>query len=203
MKKITFLPFLMVLIWGQLAFSQTTNPWSNKGLTEKNSRVKPERKTIPNKYKVFTLDIQALKSKLALAEKRDANNNLSKTLLLDFPFDDGNTETFSIERVSVLAPSLELKYPEIRSYYGVSRKNPLNKIYISMDPGGFTGLITGDKTIYIDPYNFRNNGNDYIVYDRSDCVRNPGDTFVCNADVDTKIIDAATHSNVAAKCHRQ
>ncbi|MDI1256705.1 MAG: M12 family metallo-peptidase, partial [Flavobacterium sp.] len=199
MKKITFLSLLVTLVWGQISFSQSTNTWQSKGQSELTRSVKPNRKTVPTKYKVFTLDNTTLRAKLALASKRDENNNLATTVLLDFPFDDGSTETFSIERVSVLAPSLESKYTEIRSYYGVSRKNPLNKIYITMDPGGFTGLITGEKTIYIDPYNFKNNGDDYIVYDRSNCIRNPNDPFVCNADVDTKIIDAATSSNITAR----
>ena len=197
MKKITFLSLLVALVWGQVTFSQSTNMWSNKNQSERTAGIKPNRKTIQNKFKVFTLDIPALKSKLALAAKRDDNNNLGSTLLLDFPFEDGSIETFSIERVSVLAPELEAKYPEIRSYYGVSRKNSLNKIYISMDPGGFTGLITGEKTIYIDPFNFQNNGNDYIVYDRMDCSRSAQDIFTCNTETKIDLIDEAPINSAA------
>ncbi|WP_291082899.1 reprolysin-like metallopeptidase [Flavobacterium sp. BFFFF1] len=143
----------------------------------------PDRKTIPEKYNVVTLDIPTLRSQLGRAVKRDDNNNLPFAVQIDFPLEDGSTETFNIERVSVLHPDLEAKFTEIRSYFGVSAKNPLNKIFISMDPGGFTGLITGEKTIYIDPYNFRNNGNDYIVYDRSEASRDPENPFICMADM--------------------
>jgi len=76
----------------------------------------------------------------------------------------------------------------------VSTKNPLNKIYISTSPEGFTGIITGNKTIYIDPVS-KNDTSNYIVYDRKDCDRNPDDTFVCNAVMEETINNTKSASN--------
>ncbi|AWA31310.1 hypothetical protein HYN48_15090 [Flavobacterium magnum] len=198
MKKSTLLAILASILFAPLCFSQTINPWQSKSGAA--SMKRPDRKTVPDKYKIYTLDLQAIRSELSHAVKRDEHNNLSAAVKIDFPREDGTTETFNIERVSVLHPDLEKTYTDIRSYYGVSARNPLNKIYISMDQGGFTGLITGEKTIYIDPYNFRNNGNDYIVYDRADCSKDPENPFICNADMkelDINLADGAPTPSTA------
>jgi trimeric autotransporter adhesin len=101
---------------------------------------------------------------------------------MDFPLEDGTMETFTVEKISVLHPDLEAKYPEIQSFYGVSTKNELNKIYMSISPSGFNGLITGEKSIYIDPIE-RNNTIDYIVYNKKDYTKNRQDVFTCGAEI--------------------
>lgn len=198
MKKITYL-ILFFLIFSNLTFAQSINNWQIKNGSEvSKTRTKIERKTIPSKYKVLSLDFKSLQTNLKSASKRSQNNKLATTLLLDFPNEDGTMESFSMEKTSVLAPELEAKYPEIQSFYGVSTKNPLNKIYISTSPEGFTGLITGDKTIYIDPVS-KNDSSNYIVYDRKDCSKNPDDNFVCNAIMDeaASTVKNATNAKTA------
>lgn len=184
MKKNYFLLTLLVLLFHQVSLAQSINNWQLKGSSD-NSRAinKPERKNIPLKYKVFSLDFKTLKSNFKSAAKRDNNNRLASAVILDFPLANGKVESFLIEKTSVLHPDLEAKFPEIQSFYGVSQKNPLNQIYISISPEGFTGLITGERTIYIDPFS-KNNVTDYIVYDRADFERSSTDSFVCNTEMD-------------------
>ncbi|MDO8316346.1 MAG: M12 family metallo-peptidase, partial [Flavobacterium sp.] len=200
MKKNYLIAFFTILLFNQFSFAQSINNWQIKNESESSRTTsKPERKIIPNKYKVFSLDFKSLKTNFKSASKRDTNNKLVTTLLLDFPLDNGTTESFMIEKTSVLHPDLEAKYPEIQSFYGVSKKNPLNKIYISMSPEGFTGVITGEKTIYIDPYS-KNDVNNYIVYDRTDYERSPNDSFVCHTEMDkdvTKTSSSTAKSNNA------
>ena len=195
MKKITYLSFFIVVLINQLSIAQSINNWQLKKESEvSKTRLKIDKKNIPSKYKVMSLDFKSLQNNLKSASKRTQNNKLATTLLLDFPNEDGTMESFSIEKTSVLAPELEAKYPEIQSYYGISTKNPLNKIYISTSPEGFTGLVTGDKTIYIDPAS-KNDVSNYIVYDRKDCSRNPDDSFVCNAIMDEAISTTKNTTN--------
>ncbi|WP_426064108.1 reprolysin-like metallopeptidase [Flavobacterium sp. DSP2-3-1] len=195
MKKITLITFFFISLCYQFSAAQSINNWKVKNSSELSKTVsKPDRKIIPNKYKVFSLDFKSLKTNFKSASKRGQNNKLATTLLLDFPLENGTTESFLIEKTSVLHPDLEAKYPEIQSFYGVSKKNPLNKIHISISPEGFTGVITGEKTIYIDPYS-KNDVNDYIVYDRTDYERGPDDSFVCNAIIDETINNTKLSSN--------
>ena len=198
MKKNYLIAFFTILLFNQYSFAQSINNWQIKSDSQTSKTItKPERKIIPNKYKVFSLDFKSLKTNFKSASKRDQNNKLTSTLVLDFPLDNGTTESFLIEKTSVLHPDLEAKYPEIQSFYGVSKKNPLNKIYISMSPEGFTGVITGEKTIYIDPYS-KSDVNNYIVYDRTDYERSSNDGFVCHTEMDedvTKLTSSTSKTN--------
>lgn len=195
MKKTTLLTFFLIFLFYQFSTAQSINNWNVKSGSQLSKIASaPDRKIIPKEYKVFALDFKSLQINLKTASKRDQDNKLGTTLLLDFPLDNGTTESFIIEKTNVLHPDLEAKYPEIQSFYGVSKKNPLNKVYISMSHEGFTGVITGEKTIYIDPYS-KNNVNDYIVYDRTDYDRSPNDPFVCNTIMDETINNAKLSSN--------
>ena len=177
MKKITLLGILAFLLVPQLSMSQSINNWVEKKETEISTNLK--RETVPNKYKTFRLDINALKSNLKNAVIRDDHNNLSHTALVSFPFSNGQTETFIVEKVNVLHPDLGAKYPEIQSYLGRSIDNRLNTIHFSIYNDEFRGLITGERTIYIDPYAKKDVEN-YIVYNRSDFDRKSDDNFACN-----------------------
>ncbi|WP_165930272.1 fibronectin type III domain-containing protein [Flavobacterium sp. GT3P67] len=199
MKKITCLAFLFFLLFCQFSIAQSINNWQIKEESKISKTIsKPDKKIIPSKYKIFSLDFKSLKTNLSFASKRSQNNKLTTTLLLDFPLENGTTESFSVEKVSTLHPDLEAKYPDIQSFYGVSRKNPLNKIYISMSPEGFTGLITGEKTIYIDPF-AKNDTKNYIVYDRKDCTKNLTDGFVCNTVMDEQLTSSISSGAKGAK----
>lgn len=195
MKKNYLIAFFTILLLNQFSFAQSINNWHIKSDSQTSKTIsKLERKIIPNKYKVFSLDFKSLKTNFKSASKRDQNNKLASTLVLDFPLENGTTESFLIEKTSVLHPDLEAKYPEIQSFYGVSKKNPLNKIYISMSPEGFTGVITGEKTIYIDPYS-KSDVNNYIVYDRAEYERSSNDGFVCHTEMNETINNAKTAAN--------
>lgn len=183
MKKFTCLT-VFLLFFTVATFAQSINNWSiTKESSVSKTKLKIDKKNIPSKYKVLSLDFKSLQSNLKSASKRNKNNKLATTLLLDFPNESGTMESYNIEKTSVLAPELEAKYPEIQSFYGVSTTNPLNKIYISTSPEGFTGVITGTKTVYIDPVSKSDNSS-YMIYDRKDCSKSQDDGFVCNAVMD-------------------
>lgn len=58
---------------------------------------------------MLSLDFKSLQTNLKSASKRTKDNKLTSTLLMDFPFEDGTMESFSLEKTSVLAPELEAK----------------------------------------------------------------------------------------------
>ncbi len=200
MKRIPYLLLIIIIFFKQVSFAQSTNNWLVKKESEAlKTRLKIDKKNIPSNYKVFSLDFKSLKSNFKTATINTTGKKTKTPLLMDFPLEDGTMETFSIEKISVLHPDLEAQYPEIQSFYGVSEKNPLNKIYISISPSGFNGLITGEKSIYIDPVE-RNSTSDYIVYDKKNYIKNPDEVFICNADMNqfstTKTTSTAKTTNV-------
>lgn len=206
MKKFTYLLLIIILFFNHRSFAQSINNWqATKESEVSKTRLKIDKKNIPSKYKVYSLDFKSIKSNFKTATINTTGKKTKAPLLMDFPNEDGTMETFSIEKISVLHPDLEAQYPEIQSFYGVSEKNPMKTIYISISPSGFNGLIKGEKTIYIDPIE-RNNTSDYIVYNKKDYIHNPDEVFTCDAHIDeletdktnstTKTISTAKTTNL-------
>jgi len=190
MKKCTYLSLLLSIIVFQFSTAQSINNWTVKNTAEASkTRLKIDKKNIPSKYKLLSLDFKSLQTNLKSASKKSQNSKSAPAMLLDFPLEDGTMETFSVEKISVLHPDLEAKYPDIQSFYGVSTKNALNKIYMSISESGFNGLVTGEKSIYIDPVE-RNNTIDYIVYNKKDYTKNRQDVFTCGADMPDEDLNA-------------
>lgn len=178
MKKNLLITFFLSLVFSQNLLSQSSNLWKVKG--ENDRQLVLSRKNTVKKFKSLELNFDLLKQKLQGATSRETSNPV-QTVLIQFPLENGKFEDFEIEKTNVLHPDLEAKFPEIQSFYGVSKQNALNKIYISISPEGFTGLIAGQKTIYIDPVS-KGNTTQYIVYDRTDCERNATDGFMCHTE---------------------
>lgn len=70
-------------------------------------------------------------------------------------------------------------FPNIHSYYGYSDTS-LNKIYFTITPQGFRGVITGESILYMDPFS-KVTPDDIMVYNRRDLVRTDL-SFECHTD---------------------
>src|SRR5690606_18734584 len=110
MKKQLFLLFcLMISLSG---FSQK-NFWEKS--TKENSLPiqRVQRTTIPDKFEVFTLDLQSFKAELLQAPKRELANSISN-IILNFPNAEGEFESFRIYEASIMHPDLQAQFPDIR-----------------------------------------------------------------------------------------
>jgi len=102
----------------------------------------------------------------------DATEMREQTIQLPLP--DGTTETFEISINKLLPEQLSSKYPDIRSYTGVSIDDPHRKVYLDITHLGMHALISGSgPTIYIDPYR-KNEKEVYGSYYRKDAIRSHG-----------------------------
>ena len=169
------------------------NPQFFKEVSESSLQTKSSvaRTLKPSAYKVFSLNLEGLTNDVKSVGNR-INSRLSQKIVT-FPNDKGNSESFAIYDSEVMHPELQAKYPQIRSYFGVSKENPLNKVYFTITPQGLRGIIKGEKTIYIDPYK-KGDSKNYIIYDRSNLSRDLTEDWRCYADdlvseaVDSKTI---------------
>ena len=131
MKKITLTLFLSMICF--VCYSQT-NLWRKIKLnpSEAKSYVKNLHK---DKYQIFSLDYNTLKSKLVDAPLRtDPTSKFS--VVVNFPDAKGNMERFNIFETSVLAPAIAVKHPNIKTYIGFSLDNPGARIRFSVTPQG-------------------------------------------------------------------
>jgi len=113
------------------------------------------------KYKIFTLNINAFKSEL----KKSITSKSSP--IISFPNQYGELETFSVAETQVLAPHVAAKFPNIKTYIGYGIDNPGSRIRFSVSPQGVQTM-----TSYVDkPVVFTvpqgKNTTSYISYDKS------------------------------------
>ncbi|WP_254712470.1 reprolysin-like metallopeptidase [Polaribacter pectinis] len=170
-KILFFLTFLMFFSsFGEINAQQL---WSELNKQD-NSILESEilqKKNFPSTYKLFALDITALKSELALQSRN------SETII-ELPNSKGGLSKFKIKETSNFDEELASKFPMIKSYSAQGIEDPTAVAKISIGVDGFHAIVFSgkEKTMYIDPYS-KNNQN-YILYKRND-VTNADDNFTC------------------------
>lgn len=163
--RIYLLLFSFIFAFSQFGFSQQNNFWQ-----ETAEAVIPTQKTYkeyqaPVEEKYFKLDFENLKKTLKNAPMERSNKG--SQLVVAFPFDDGHLENFLVSESPVMAPGLAAKYPNIKTYNGISLDNPLHSIRFDQTPRGFHASIhTPEGKIYIDPYT-AGKGDFVMVYNTS------------------------------------
>ena len=177
MKK-TPLQFMVIALLC-LNFSLAQSIWRQVDVNEVQTKIgKGTKEQFPSSYNLYNFSFSNLKNQLALAPEENFDLTNSVGASVSFPFEDGHVEDFNMKRVYYMHKDLNALYPEIQSYVGVSRQNPLHKIYISLSADNFYGVINGEKIIYLDPY--KRGESDYvIVYNRKNFNKATDDDFSC------------------------
>lgn len=145
------------------------NHWSKSRTADIPKENLSPRWVTPKSYELFNLNIDQLKKDLANAPQRFSNN---ENLIMKFPDSEGNIKNYVVQEASVMAPELQAKFPEIKSYVGWEKSNPLNSIRFSVTPS--TGInimyFEGNEVSYLDPYT--KDLSTFILYKRKDLPPN-------------------------------
>jgi len=156
---------ILMLFFANLLFAQQRNFWAR---TSETARNKAEvRKSAPDKQKVFTLELGAFKDDLKRAPRREDFKGRSNFKVI-FPDGNGYMETYLVKEASVMHPDLARKYPQNRSYVGVSEKDGTKRIRFSVNKLGLNAMIRDVKggIQYIEP--LTRDKRTYSVFFRSD-----------------------------------
>ncbi len=134
------------------------------------------RDSHPTEFKLFTLNMNELKSQLAQAPSRN-NIGQESNVILAFPNSDGEMKRYTIYEASVMDPALAVKHPEIQSYVGLGIDDPTARIRFSTTIFGLhTMTLSGvDGATFIDPYS--KDLNYYMVFNKSNLTTTK--TFKC------------------------
>lgn len=124
-----------------------------------------QRLSQPKQFKLYNLNLEKLNNALANAPERFSQN---EGLVLKFPDSNGNFVDYVVQEASVLAPELQAKYSEIRSYVGYQKSNPSSTIRFSVTPTDGINIMYFDKgdVSYMDTYS--QDKQTYIVYKKAD-----------------------------------
>lgn len=173
MKKPLFL--LFCLFFSFSGFAQK-NFWEKIDKENSLPIQRVQRTTIPEKFDVFTLDLQSFKTELLQAPKREKSNAISN-VILNFPNAEGEFESFRIYEASVMHPDLQAQFPDMKSYIGVGVENRTAMVRFSTTLFGVHAMLfASDREVnYIDTYT--EDLNQYIVYSRKNIQ--PSSTFEC------------------------
>ncbi|EAS19429.1 conserved hypothetical protein [Flavobacteria bacterium BBFL7] len=170
-KLVLILTFLSVSV----SFSQGVI-WENFSKDGLPSVTDSQRPIQPSTYAVYHINPDVLVEKLDGAVDRFSGGS---SISVDFPIGDDQFETFNVYDAGAMETQLMTDFPNIHSYYGYSDTS-LNKIYFTITPQGFRGVITGESIIYMDPFS-KVMPDDIMIYDRRDLVRTDL-SFECHTD---------------------
>lgn len=145
-----------------------------------------DRASVPSQYHLFSLDLPALKAKLATAPLRGGKQ--SSSVIVQFPDGNGQLKSFKVYEAPVMQPGLAAKYPDSKSYVGQGVDNPSDVIRFSITRYGLhTMLSSSEGTAYTDPYT--KDGLVSISYKRASVTPR---TFRCD------VTEVAKKNNVPA-----
>ncbi|MDW5287192.1 reprolysin-like metallopeptidase [Formosa sp. PL04] len=196
MKKLFLL--LIVSLHVSFIFGQnTSNFWKNVS-NERVASATIGRKTQPEKFKVFQLDLDAFKTALKQAPLSDNRRN-SAGMILDFPMSDGSFQQFEVTESSIMGPKLSAKFPMIKTYkaIGIDDKTATMRFSVTQNGLHVFSLSGQRSSVFIDPYTVE--GEKYMVYNRSDLGIDTQD-FECLTDdnIDLKSLKTDLGSQISS-----
>lgn len=136
-------------IGGQSLYAQSF--WKKTKITERNV-IESKRNIGADYSNAYLLDISQLKSALQAAPVSKTGIATSSTVIIDIPGLDGKFERYSVYETSNMAPELAARFPEIKSYRGISVKDPEKRISFSLSPKGIKMILfSNQKPVVIEP----------------------------------------------------
>lgn len=133
-----------------LSFSQTEKAWSQvkSNNVKKNKNV--ERDNFPQDFKLFSLNIDPLRSELFST----IENKTKKTTIISLPNFDGKIEQFEVFEASNFDAELQAQFPEIRAYSGKGITDKYATLKLSISPQGIQTMIfrTDKENEFIEAY---------------------------------------------------
>ncbi|WP_299889105.1 reprolysin-like metallopeptidase [uncultured Lacinutrix sp.] len=176
MKKITLrglfnkILLLSLLFSVSQSFSQITRDskriWTKTNNNELQRDAKVHRSSQPTEFQLYSLNLQALKSRLVNAPMRGDVVASKSPVKITFPNAVGEFETFSIIETPAMEDELARKMPMIKAYAGQGVEDPSATIRFTVTQLGLhTMTLSGTKRAwYIDPYT--EDRVNYIVYSK-------------------------------------
>ncbi|MBB4805037.1 subtilisin-like proprotein convertase family protein [Chryseobacterium defluvii] len=165
MKRFLFISALLAPILGFAQWSKT----ELRSQAVKKSQEKLEFSAL------YNLDVEKLKNSLKDAPSRSSSQ---KGIIISIPGVNGKVERFRVWEFSNMAPELQAKYPDIRSYVGTGVDNPSAYLRFSLSPVGFSSMISrGGISEYIEPYT--DDRAVYAVFDSNARKNQPKEPFEC------------------------
>ncbi|MEP1487957.1 MAG: reprolysin-like metallopeptidase [Algibacter sp.] len=130
-----------------------------------------------NKTQFYELDANSLKQKIAKATSKNELNKNSHTVI-EIPNLNGDLESFEVYETSVFSPELAAKYPNIKSFTGMSTDGKGSRLRMSTSPSGIQTMISYVDKPHVFMQQTSRGSNQYLLYDNN-AKQNISKTFTC------------------------
>lgn len=175
-KNLSF--FTLAFFCFSITFAQS-GMWRPINESEARS-AKVNRSTIPSTFRLYALNVQAMRNALAAAPVRGQSSGRSN-VIIELPNAGGGFDHFRVTETPIMEPALAVKYPMIKSYAAQGIEDPTAIARFSVTQFGLHSMTLSalKSTAFIDPYTV--DTQNYIVYDRALLTR-PLNDFECLTD---------------------
>lgn len=126
------------------------------------------RDIVPTRFVAYRIDQESIRQVLSNAPDESLQPLNESSTLLHVGLADGTMDIFKMVEYRMMEDELRVKYPEIKTYRGISVSDPYRTIRADWTNNGFRAVIRDrNGTMYIDPFQ-RNDRDHRIVYFRRD-----------------------------------
>ena len=127
-----------------------------------------QRDIIPALYKTYQINADDVYRVLWSAPEESNLDIALSTAILNVGLADGKTDQFRMVRYDMMEKGLAEKYPNLRTFRGISVSNPFRTIRADWTTDGFRAVIRDEEgAMFIDPLQ-RNDVSHRIVYFKKD-----------------------------------
>ncbi|WP_435135258.1 reprolysin-like metallopeptidase [Formosa sp. A9] len=197
----------MVTLFVQNIHAQN-NYWTKSSETGLQSE-RTNRKTHPEIYQIFKLDLPAFKATLRNTPLASAKGVKTGTVV-EFPMPDATFQKFSVTEAPIMQSKLAAKFPMIKTYKAVGIDDKTATMRFSVTPFGLHVFSLSGKrsSLFIDP--FTTDGKQYMVYERAS-IQGDLQDFECLTDEsvdlyslknDVSRVDAAYNTDKILRTYR-
>ncbi|MBK9150548.1 MAG: proprotein convertase P-domain-containing protein [Saprospiraceae bacterium] len=164
----TFFAVLLLLSGALTLHSQT---WTE--VSERDIEITATRDIFPETYRLYALDNEAMRLLLWSAPHEKDTDVHSSKVQIEIMMAGGISDLFRIVQYDMMEPELAARFPDIRTFYGVSTTDPYRYVRIDYTEQGFRAVIRDiGYQVFIDHFQ-RGDKTHRIVYYRHDYKKTP------------------------------
>lgn len=141
---------LITLLCTSSVFAQNgRHLWTDVARSEITQDLHP---TNPVTFRAATVDLEGFFAFMTTAPLEERPGTVANGILVDIPLPNGDFATFRMVESSIMAPGLQARYPNIRTFLGQSVDTPSSIIRLSVTPHGVHAISSHEgRSFYLDP----------------------------------------------------
>lgn len=172
--------FYFLFLFSFSHFTQAQVPTGNYWQTLDQSRISTEDlRFVPAEFDAYELDFGAIQSELNECTYRATSRESQTFKSVMIPIPGKGLMPFSVYESSVMAPELQAKYPNIRTFTGQGVNDSREILKLDISPFGFHAMVFGGEETYAIEPMFQGNNRKVMAFRKADLTPEP---FRCHVE---------------------